>query len=887
MPDPAERLGDALAGRYRIERELGRGGMATVYLARDLRHDRPVALKVLHPELAATLGPERFQREIRLAARLQHPHILAVHDSGESSAGPGAPILWFTMPYVEGESLRQRLAREIQLPVEDAVRIGREAAEALAYAHQQGVIHRDVKPENILLSAGHALVADFGIARALAGAADDRLTGTGTTLGTPAYMSPEQAAGERDVDARSDIYSLGCVMWEMLAGEPPFAAPTAHATIARRFTETPKPLRTVRETVPEPVERAVAKALARAPADRFVMAGDMAKALEDAGARRGASTLGTTAERPAARRPSPEHRFRAVTALAIGFLIGIGVLFGWLRRHGADSAPDTGPRRLAVLPFENLGEPKDEYFADGVTDEIRGKLASVTGLQVTARSSSAQYKRTTKSPREIGQELGVDYLLTGTVRWEKGAGGSRVRVSPELIRVSTASSQWQQPFDAALSDVFQVQADIAGRVAEALNLALEAPTQQELATRPTTSLPAYDAYLKGEDAAQGVWGVNPSELRRAAVYYEQAVALDSTFLLAWGQLSRALSYVYYVGSGTSADAERARAAAERAIALGPRRPEGRIARGDYLRNVATDNGRALAEYLDGLRLAPNNADLLTGASLSEQSLGRWDESVAQLKQSLAIDPRSVTTCRRLAFTYLWMRRYPEALEAVGRAEHMGPDQLQTISTKAMIYVAQGDLTKAREVVRKAAAVTDPTQLVYFLATYWDLYWLLDGEQQSLLLRLTPSAFDNDRATWGEVLAETYALQGDSARSRIYADSSRIAFEDQLRDTPKDPQRHLLLGITLALMGRGDEAVRNGERGVALNPLDRDAYSGAYTLHQLARIYIMTGRYDQGIGVLERLLGAPYFLSAGWLRVDPAFEPLRGNPRFEKLLREGA
>jgi tetratricopeptide (TPR) repeat protein len=381
--------------------------------------------------------------------------------------------------------------------------------------------------------------------------------------------------------------------------------------------------------------------------------------------------------------------------------------------------------------------------------------------------------------------------------------------------------------------------------------------------------------------------VNPGELRRSAAYYEQAVALDSTFLLAWAQLSRALSYVYYIGNGSSTDAERARIAAERAMALGSGRPEGRMARGDYLRNVQADNGRALAEYLDGLRVAPNDADLLTGASLSEQSLGRWDESVAQLKRSLEIDPRSVTTSRRLGFTYLWMRRYPEALAAVDRADGVAPDQLQTVSTRAMIHVAQGDLAKAKEVIREAAATTDPTLLVYFVATYWDLYWLLDDEQQALLLRLTPSAFDDDRATWGEVLAETYALRGDSVHARIYADSARIAFEEQLRDTPNDAQRHLLLGVALALMGRRDDAVRNGERGVALNPIDRDAYTGAYTMHQLARIYVMTGRYDQAVGVLERLLGASYFLSAGWLRVDPAFEPLRGNPRFERLLRGGS
>ena len=300
--NPPAELRAALADRYRFERELGRGGMATVYLAHDLRHDRPVALKVLHPERAATLGPERFQREIRAAARLQHPHILSVHDSGEL---PGnavrPPMLWFAMPFVDGESLRDRLAREKQLPVEDAVQIAREAADGLEYAHRQGVIHRDVKPENILLADGHALVADFGIAKAAAdgrtegrtnGRVDVRLTETGTTLGTPAYMSPEQAAGEDALDGRSDQYSLACVLWEMLAGEPPFSGPTAGVMLARRFTETPRPLRLVRETVPEGVERAVARALSRSPADRFASAAEFGLALRDGLARD--PTLGPT-----------------------------------------------------------------------------------------------------------------------------------------------------------------------------------------------------------------------------------------------------------------------------------------------------------------------------------------------------------------------------------------------------------------------------------------------------------------------------------------------------------------------------------------------------------------------------------------------------------------
>src|SRR5579864_6177 len=274
LADLPAQFAEALRDRYRLERELGRGGMATVYLAQDLKHKRPVALKVLHPELGASLGPERFQREIEFAARLQHPHILTVLDSGEA-----AGQLWFTMPYVEGESLRSRLRRERQLPVENALRIATETARALDYAHRHGVIHRDIKPENILLTRdGDTLVADFGIARALGG--EERLTQTGMSVGTPAYMSPEQASGDQALDARTDVYSLGCVLYEMLVGEPPFTGPTAQAIILKRFTELVPSVRKARPSVPEGVDQAMQRALAPIPADRFASAAEFARALQ-------------------------------------------------------------------------------------------------------------------------------------------------------------------------------------------------------------------------------------------------------------------------------------------------------------------------------------------------------------------------------------------------------------------------------------------------------------------------------------------------------------------------------------------------------------------------------------------------------------------------------
>jgi eukaryotic-like serine/threonine-protein kinase len=541
--DLRERLQSALADRYRIERELGRGGMATVFLVTDLKHKRLVALKVLHPELAETLGPDRFEREIETVARLQHPHILTVHDSGQA-----AGQLWFTMPFVEGESLRDRLNRETQLPVEVALRIAIDAARALEYAHEHGVVHRDIKPENLLLTKdGSTLVADFGLARALS-ADNERLTATGLNVGTPTYMSPEQAGGDRTLDARTDVYSLGTVIYEMLAGEPPFTGATAQAVIAKRFSGEVPRLRHVRPSVPESVEQAVTRALAPVAADRFASAAEFAQALQSTVAPPTAMAtvpvaplVGPTSSSTAAPDGTVWRRMPVVaTAWGLAFLIGLGVLFAWLRKYPSGGNDSAEAKRVAVLPFENLGRSEDEYFADGMTDAVRGKLATLPGLQVTARTSSNQYKHTAKTPQTIGQELGVQYLLTGTVRWSKAPDGqNRVQVSPELVQVATASTRWQAPFDAALTDVFQVQADIAGRVADALNLTLGAAQRQTLTAKPTASLPAYDAYLKGEAAAAQFARIDGPSLRRAIDFYERAIALDSNFVEAWSQLARA------------------------------------------------------------------------------------------------------------------------------------------------------------------------------------------------------------------------------------------------------------------------------------------------------------------------------------------------------------
>jgi DNA-binding SARP family transcriptional activator/TolB-like protein len=673
------------------------------------------------------------------------------------------------------------------------------------------------------------------------------------------------------IDPADTPAALGLMRALAAAGDAPAAI--RHADIVHRIRQEELELPPDREVV-ELAERIRRGELAPQPAERPRSAAEPPSAVPPA-----QEPPDVTVTVP------PRRRSLVPYVAAVAVLLLLAGLLVW--RQQQPRADESGAPRLAVLPFENLGDSADAYFADGVTDELRGKLAAVPGLEVVASLSSNDYRGSTRRLPEIARELGVDYLLIGKIRWQRGAAGSsRVRVSPELIRLApgtTPTTRWQQPIDAALTDVFAVQADIAAKVADALGVVLGDSARRRLTTKPTENLAAYDEYLKGEAASQAM-KADQAGLRRAIGYFERAVALDSSFAQAWSQLSRARTSLYSNGVPDPDLGEEARIAADRALALRQTDPLVYLALGDLFGSVnPIDNERAVASYERGLGLAPDNVDLLGALSMAETSLGRWDGAAARLGRAARLDPRSPTVARRQAAVNLFLRQYAPADSAADRGLALAPTSPAMVSLKVLIAVGRGDLDGARAVIRESVKRIEPLAVYTFIASYQDIYWVLDEPMRREVLAAPPSAFDGDRAVWGLVQLGLHELRGDRQRMVAYADSARLALEEQTRAAPEDGQRRVLLGLALAYLGREEEAEREGLRGAALVPISRDAYIGPYNQLQLVRIYLLTGEPEKALDQLEPLLRVPFYLSPGWLRLDPTFQPLRSNPRFQRLV----
>jgi TolB-like protein/Tfp pilus assembly protein PilF/tRNA A-37 threonylcarbamoyl transferase component Bud32 len=657
-----EHIQAAFTDRYAIEREIGRGGMATVYLAHDQKHDRRVALKVLHPELAVTLGPERFLREIKVAARLSHPRIVSLHDSGKAG-----DYLYYVMPFIEGESLRQRLDRDKRLPVHEAVEIARHVASALTYAHATGVVHRDIKPENVMLHQGEAVVTDFGIAKAVTSAGSEKsLTQTGSSVGTPAYMSPEQAAGTAEVDGRSDVYSLGCMLYEMLAGQHPFPAASAQAMLVRHVMDPVPSVRQSRPEVPDGVDRALGQAMAKDPAARFASSAEFSHALQ----------VGST---------PPE--IASVT------------------RGG------TTAKSVAVLPFVDMSPQRDqEYFCEGIAEELINALMRVEALQVASRTSSFAFKGKNEDIREIGRKLKVEHILEGSVR----KAGNRLRITAQLLKVVDGYQIWSERYDRDLEDVFAIQDEIAQNIARALRVVMS--DRRFIANAQTSDVEAYDYYLKGRGFFHQ-W--RRKSLQFARQMFLRAIEIDPEYALAYAGVADCCSSLYTWFEADEANREQAEAASRKALELNPELAEAHSARGLAL-TIGKRYDEARVEFEAAIKLNPKlfEAHYFYGRALFLQ--GKLDEAATRFEQASRVRPEDYQAPALLNSIYRGLGRNEEA-EALGRRNlqliekhlEMYPEDARAFYFGAGLAFAYGQRAKAANWVQRALAIDPEDPLILY------------------------------------------------------------------------------------------------------------------------------------------------------------------------------
>ncbi len=698
-------LRTTLSDRYRIERELGAGGMATVFVARDLRHDRDVAMKVLRPDVGLALGRERFLREIRLAAGLTHPHILPLLDSGDT-----AGTLWFTMPLMRGDTLRDRMTAQPRLPLDEVLGLVREVADALDYAHRHDVVHRDIKPENILLHEGHAVIADFGIGKAVLAATSDNATFTqvGVTVGTPAYMSPEQAAGE-DVDGRSDLFALGCVLYEMLTGEVAFSGPTVQATIARRFVHTPPSISTVRSDAPAALVRLVEHLLEKASDARVATGSDVVHSL------RATSDSGSVA---AASRTEPS---RVETA-----------------------------RSIVVLPFENVGtEAENASVADGLTEELITDLSQVQALRVISRTTAMQYKGTSRPLREIGAELGVRHALTGSVR----RAGSALRVSAQLVDVHTDESRWADKYSGTMDDVFDMQERVSRAIVDALNVVLSRNESEKLGERPIRNARAFELFVQAREALRAYDVARAEPLTARAIQIEGEVPVLRAL--------RALGSVMLLRTGASREPALMQSIEDEAralITLAPEQPYGHALLG-FLSYERGDLITAVRALRRALALDPSDADVRFFLGISLQAADQTDSRFS-LKW-IALDPLSPLANLLVAANSWFTNRSSDGLAYLEEAVRLVPEGPIFRWGLGYHYALLGRIEQAAS---EAGWLAANAALLPYTAQLRALVASLQGrhDEALVLVRAVDVASLDGHHTFH--LAESFAMAGDIPRA---------------------------------------------------------------------------------------------------------------------------
>ncbi len=879
-----------IASHYKILSKLGEGGMGVVYKAEDTTLHRFVALKFLHPDLTRDdEAKTRFIHEARAAATLNHPHICTIHEIDEHEGQS-----FIAMEFIEGEGLKDRIQRG-PLPIDDLLSLTIQIGEGIHEAHEKGIVHRDIKPGNIMLtSRGQAKILDFGLARL---GAHTKITKADTTLGTAAYMSPEQASG-KDVDRRSDIWSLGVVLYEMVTGVRPFTGEYEPAVVYSILHDEPEPVTSRRSQVPMELERIVGKALTKDASARYPHVEDMLvdlRALRSATQTRGVASQTQKTEAKGGR----NKLVIAGAAVAMVAVIALALAIVPRLLKPPPKKPSAGDIRkmIVVLPFENLGAPEDEYFANGTTDAITARLASVSGLGVISRQSAIQYKKTTKSIRQIGEELGVDYILEGTVQRERpGDPTSRVRVIPQLIRVSDDTHVWADTYDETMTEVFRVQSDIAERVAAQLDVTLLEPERRAIEKKPTENLAAYEDYLRGMDYHQALESVTHGEL--CVRLFQNAVSLDPQFAQAWAGLAVAYADLYWSYDRPGA-LILGMEAAKRAGELAPDLPETHLALGKVL-YVQRRFEEALTHFQTAQHLqASGGAARQIGYTL--RRLGKWQEALNHFEDARRLMPRNANIyADDLGYTKMLLRRFDEAEQDLNQAISLSPQLPDGYTEKAHVLLAiNGDVDAARQVMLEMsrwtnmtdAALTslekgliniDTSDLRLYPQTYTDLFVAFEAGPIERYRAIQPAVV---AATH---LARAFIIESEEGRHAASAryDSARVYFEPLIRSSPQSAYvcvYHGNLGLAYAGLGRCEEAIREGEEAVRMMPISKDAVVGTFLVRYLAEIYMMCGKYEAAIDQIETLLSVPSNMSVGMLRVDPIWDPIRGNPRFRRLV----